>query len=231
MKDLSIIKFLVLSFTLVIAVIGTDLQNINIYAKLITTPSKSIELGSLNYDKTIKKVLFINKKRDVEIEAGDYCIGTADLINHDCFTYTELKTDNSIFSGKQFQLQLDKEGDIEHVSLINGAGLLHEDGETFVDTVIVDFEKQPVPNLSPSHLKSKVDKTINTNSKTTRTTKKIVRKINQEGKEIEEEEEVTIVEETTAEGEEEDERSWIQKNWMYVVPPLLIMFAMGGGDK
>ncbi|KSA04116.1 uncharacterized protein AC631_00195 [Debaryomyces fabryi] len=30
---------------------------------------------------------------------------------------------------------------------------------------------------------------------------------------------------------EEAPKSWIQKNWMYVVPPLLIMFVLLGEDE
>lgn len=39
-------------------------------------------------------------------------------------------------------------------------------------------------------------------------------------REIEEEVEVPV-----------DDRSWIQKNWMYVVPPLLIFMLAGGGNE
>lgn len=33
------------------------------------------------------------------------------------------------------------------------------------------------------------------------------------------------------ENEEEVEKSWVQKNWLYIVPPLLIMFVLMGDDK
>lgn len=63
-------------------------------------------------------------------------------------------------------------------------------------------ESHPVPNLKPIGAKGQKPK------------KEPTKKVDENGQEV-----------------EEDDRSWIQKNWMYVVPPLLILFMSLPADE
>lgn len=162
------------------------------------------QLGSLHYDPAAATSDF--SAHDSHILPGSYCIGTSDLPLKECFVYLETSGD----LGGEFVVFVDDENQVSDISFLRGAG-----GFTLRVEKVVSNVK---PNLTPFHKKEPVKEPVT--QKVTR--KRVVENENGEKVEIEEEvEEVVPV----------DERSWIQRNWMYVVPPLLLFLVMAPEDK
>lgn len=131
-------------------------------------------------------------------ENGLFCLGTSDLPGRECFAYHEV---DGPLTGK-FLVHVSS-GEIKDVSFARGDGFSVE---------AVEPRTAPQPNLHPA-AKPVVQAPA---------TKKVVRKRvveNDDGDKVEIEEEVE-------ENVEVDTRLWIQKNWMYVVPPLVIFMIM-----
>lgn len=164
--------------------------------------SIAIPIGSVAYDKGLKQGFFTSE--DSVIEDGDYCVGTKDLLNHECFAYTEVGDGATILSGKSLELQLNSDEEVEQIALV-------EKGQRQI--IISTAAKQPIPNLNPVHA------TKQANQGPSKVTKKVTVKetvVDEEGNEVEVERE-RVVE------EEEDTRSFIQKYWMYIVPAVLLV--------
>ena len=155
---------------------------------------------------------------DVDLQPDQaYCIGTKDVHNNECFSYqTNLQNLNHAI----FNLYLDGDGDILRLSL---------SFDDKLDKPQVKRRKQIIaaqPNLNPDSMKKQREEQKNGGNggqvveKVKQ--KKVITEIDANGvevtREIEEEVEVPV-----------DDRSWIQKNWMYIVPPLLIFMLAGGG--
>lgn len=100
----------------------------------------------------------------------------------------------------QFHIYLDSSGNIDHLA----ANSANEASVT-----VHPFVAAPVPNLNPESYRKKAaaQKVLQ---------KKVI--TDEDGEEVEVEEEVVVP---------ADERSFIQKYWMYIVPPLLL-FMMAG---
>lgn len=137
-----------------------------------------------------------------DLGRGDYCIGTESLHGHECFTYLEVS--EAGLNG-QFVLFVDNLNDVSDISLVAG--------NSGLQAVVQKIAAGPQPNLNPSMAVPKKEPL-----------KVIVKKIveNEKGEKIEVEE----VEEVA-----EDTRSWVQKNWMYIVPPLLIVMMLIPEEK
>ncbi|KAI5957273.1 hypothetical protein KGF54_000201 [Candida jiufengensis] len=149
------------------------------------------------------------------------CIGTKDIYNNECFSYQK---NIQSFNNTVFNLYLDEDNDIFRISL------------SFDDKIQKPTVKKhkhiisPQPNLNPDSMKKqreqqseqqnggnaqKIEKII--------TKKKIIEKDsngNEIIKEVDEEIEQVV-----------DDRSFIQKNWMYIVPVLILLLVGGGGNQ
>ncbi|KAK6453947.1 uncharacterized protein RJT20DRAFT_64526 [Scheffersomyces xylosifermentans] len=197
----------------------TDIQKIDIYLKFLK--DNSVEsLGTLNYDKSKKRGLF--ERSDIEIPPNsvDLCIGTSDLKDHDCFTY--LKGGKGIdFNSKAWHIFLDEANEIKRLAVNN------EDANENVSTPVVvhSYQRAPVPNLNPDSRKNAPKKAQESGPRKEVVVqkKKVIVKDddgNEVEKEIEEEVEVEV-----------DDRSWVQKNWMYIVLPLVFFMLLGEEKK
>ncbi|EDK47104.1 hypothetical protein LELG_05285 [Lodderomyces elongisporus NRRL YB-4239] len=175
-----------------------------------------------------------------------YCIGTKDLVNHECFAfYKNLETLN--IENMVFDMFLGEDGDVSRLSLSFDkeetvkAGKEKEKGKGKELNNIDETNKPrvkkhpfvvaPQPNMNPDSLKKQQQKgqqkSGNTKLEVVKQ-KKTVKYIDEDGKEVTKEVEIEV-EVPLEEDVIVDERSWIQKNWMYVVPPLLLFLVMGGG--
>lgn len=164
--------------------------------------SKAIPIGSISYEKSAKLGFFTPE--DSVIEGGEYCIGTKDLVNHECFSYIEVSDGAGLLSGKSLELQLNSDEEVEQIALV-------EKGQQQI--IISSAAKQPIPNLNPVHA------TKQANQGPAKVTKKVTVKetvVDEEGNEVEVEREKVVE-------EEEDTRSFIQKYWMYIVPAVLLL--------
>ncbi|EGV66629.1 hypothetical protein PSN45_002761 [Yamadazyma tenuis] len=102
-----------------------------------------------------------------------------------------------------FVVQLDQ---LKHIGSIS----LQNDASTSSRVAVKSAKVVPAPNLKPSTKPPKPQPEIRRVKQTT---------TDSTGATVEVEVEV-----------EEEPKSWIQKNWMYVVPPLLILFVVLGDD-
>lgn len=137
---------------------------------------------------------------------GEYCIGSDDIADSECISYV-----NGKLNEFGVAIYLDKLGNIESISLTNDGVNIHP------------FEEGVKPNLNPvvknkpkSGGKSvKLEKVVQ---------KKMIKIIDEDGNEIEQEveEEVEV---------EVDERSFIQKNWVYIVIPLAMYMIASAPDE
>ena len=205
----SILQFIIV--TILISVVSS--KRINLFIKPIDQVT-SDPIGFIEND-----AVYLMDVADLQLENQAYCIGTKDIHNNECFSY---QSNAPNLTQAVFNLFLDGEGDILRISL------------SFDDKLAkpqVKKRKQVIaaqPNLNPDSLKKQreeqqkkagdgpvVEKVKQ---------KKLIKEIDDNGvevtREIEEEVEVPV-----------DDRSWIQKNWMYVVPPLLIFMLAGGGNE
>lgn len=172
------------------------LSTINIYATELGS-STEIALGTIDCEPLLKTATFLATPPAPLGLA--LCLGTHDLPHHSCFVYHE--SANGVLQGK-FQLFVDATG-VQRVSF--GAA-----ADVMVD--IVEVVHSPAPDLKPflalQNLVQPVD------------TKTVLRKsvvTDEAGAE-------SVVEEMVEEVVQPDTRSWVQKNWMYIVPPLILLF-------
>ncbi|CAH6718427.1 hypothetical protein CLIB1444_01S06480 [[Candida] jaroonii] len=105
-------------------------------------------------------------------------------------------------SNKQFVVYIDN-GKVDYLT-IRESNDKHK-------VLVKETPKAPQPNLNPSNKPKKAPVEV----KTVKTFK-----TDENGNKIEVTQEI-----------EEPPKSWIQKNWTYIVPPLLILFVLMGDDK
>ena len=207
--------FLTLLLTILASV---EAKKINLYIKPIDSPSKGDSIGFINDD----SVYLIDSTTTLQPDQF-YCVGTKDLDNHECFT---LINGVESLNGTVIDAFMDENGvTISRLSLnfdesYNNKSKLRKH----------KFTTSPIPNLNPDSLKKQRQKQGNKggqgNNKQVEIIKqkKLVKYIDDDGNEAEKEIEEEIVVEV-------DNRSWVQKNWMYIVPPLLLLLIVGGGDQ
>lgn len=177
-------------------------SHIGIYARNVLTLAV-IPVGSLDYDLPASKVEFTPEVG--HIEPGSYCLGSKDSVESDCFAYIE--TEGQLAG--EFIVFVD-EDDVAGLSFIKGkAGL-----QLRVEKV----SSGPVPNLEP--LQGQQQAKAPVTQKVTR--KRVVE--NEDGEKVEIEEEIEEIVPV-------DERSWVQKNWMYIVLPLVLVLLLSPEDK
>lgn len=162
------------------------------------------ELATLDYNSESGNSELIPVSAD--LAPGSYCMGTFDVPQKECFVFFEHL---GLVSG-DFVVYVDEELKISDISFISGGNGLRLRVAGVVTNV--------VPNLTPFHKKEPVKQP--TTQKVTR--KRVVENENGEKVEIEEEVEEIVP---------EDERLWIQKNWMYIVPPLLLFMVFAPDDS
>ncbi|KAK6198535.1 uncharacterized protein RJT21DRAFT_414 [Scheffersomyces amazonensis] len=198
------------------SVTDNSVHSIKVFVKSLQ--DNTIEtVGSIQYNTNKKRAEFVyNDDKEIQLNKGSgYCFGTEDIPNHECFAYVE--GNNKSIKSKNFHLFTNEQDEISQLSISN------EDGDK-PKVIIHNVVKSPVPNLNAESIKGqkqnqkagpKIEKVVQ---------KKVVKYINDEGieseKEIEEEVEVEV-----------DDRSWIQKNWMYIVPTLILFLLMGDEKK
>ncbi|KAI5959265.1 uncharacterized protein KGF55_005415 [Candida pseudojiufengensis] len=185
-------------------------KRINLYVKSINDGSTD-PIGFIDNDSI--HLMEIEPQHSV-------CIGTKDIYNNECFSYQNYIPS---FNYSIFNLFLDEDNDVFRIAL------------SFDDTLQKPTIRKhkhitaPQPNLNPDSLKKQREQQAKQNNNGgNQQTEKVIRKktiveIDSDGNEITKEIDEVI--------ETVDDRSWIQKNWMYIVPPLLILFAMGGGEE
>lgn len=156
-----------------------------------------------------------SKKAEVEVEdlsshdtTGEICLGTNSLPDHECFAYV----DSVKFP--QFHIYLDSTGNVDHLAATVNAA-------TKSSVMVHPFEAAPVPNLNPKSFKHNA-KSKGSSPQTQKVLKKMVIK-GENGEDVEVEGEVEVEVEV-------DDRSFIQKYWVYIVPPL-IMYMMASDKK
>lgn len=159
-------------------------------------------LGTLDYDSSALKADFSSEIGS--ITPGAYCIGTKDIPAKECFTYVEI---NDQLQG-EFVVYVDADNSISELTFLPGLDGLSLRVQKVVANVL--------PNLKPFFTQQKALQPAT--QKVTR--KRVVEDENGEKVEVEEVEEVEV-----------DNRSWVQKNWMYIVPALLLVFIMSPEEK
>lgn len=131
-------------------------------------------------------------------DRGSFCIGTTAIDNHDCFEYIEVSEDT--WSPLTVQVFLGPTNEILRLSLIQGSSV-----------VITKESESPSPNFNTTTQKTPEKRKAVVKSK------KTVVEVDEDGKEVVKEVEVE---------EPVDERSWLQKNWIYVVIPLVLLMLL-----
>lgn len=169
---------------------------------LQTGDMKSI--GVVRYKPDIQKGMY-EPTDEVLDNSSKYCIGTNDLSNHECFAQVE------DLSSKQFVVQLNQEGGIEYITTHTIDVASKKKGKKKDVEMMINGLRQrvmvkpgvlaPEPNLNPSNVAKKHQQ--------------------QQQQQLA----------TKGEGKDEEEKSWVQKNWMYIVPPLLILFVLLGDEE
>lgn len=148
----------------------------------------------------------------------NYCFGTSDLANHECFSYTKGLDSLELV---QFHVFLDKYSEAARLS-VNYDQQSKNSNEPQVITH--SFQLAPSPNLNPESLKGKKAQDSKGKQRVEKVVERKIVKVkdehgNEVEKEVEQEVEVVV-----------DNRSWIQKNWMYIVPPLILFLVMTGEE-
>ncbi|KAI3406961.1 hypothetical protein KGF56_000254 [Candida oxycetoniae] len=200
---------LLLHLFLLVAIVAS--KKINLYARPIDQESTD-PIGFIQDDSVYLM--------DYEIQPNQsYCIGTKDLHNHECFSF---QRELPPLKNAVFHYFLAEDGDIIRLAL--------SFDEQIDKPIILKHQhiEAPKPDLN-SELLAKEREEQQKQAKKGVSVKKVKQKKmvtfvdtngKEETREIEEEVEVEV-----------DNRSWIQKNWMYIVPPLIIMLLMGGNEE
>lgn len=166
------------------------------YTSVLTGATGSF--GVLQYEKGAKRTGF---ELASGIENGEYCIGTKALADHDCFAYLKVELESDL-SNKNIQLHLDELNEIKQLALVE-----------LKQVLVRHVGRISQPNLNPAHASTvkksgKVEHVIE---------KQVIVEIDEEGNEVEREIDVEV---------EVDGRSWIQKNWIWLVVPLLFVMLL-----
>lgn len=192
---------------LVYALLTVAGQTIDVFARSMTSNQKLV-FGEITYDPASNSTLY-NAKIESLPQHETLCLGTKDLPQSECFFY--LETFENPPSG-DFVVFVDDAGQLSHLTVE-----IHNQGKWGVQSRHVS--KGPEPNLNPINRQQVQKEPVKQKIVTKRTTTKV-----ENGETIEVEEEVT-------EEVEEDTRSWVQKNWMYIVIPLLIILVMSPEEE
>ncbi|KAM9903745.1 hypothetical protein OXX79_003160 [Metschnikowia pulcherrima] len=185
-------------------------QEISIYTKNVNS-CQNQELGILFYDASSREASF-SAISDSFPESGAFSICARDPDS--CFAYQEIKEKSGQGFGGEFLITITENGTIQSSSFSRGT-----EPNVYAAKVSV-LAEAPKPNLNPYNKRSAQEK------QQVQTQKVIVKKLveNEKGEKIEVEEEVEQVVEA-------DNRSWVQKNWMYIVPPLVLFLIFSPEDK
>ncbi|QBM89586.1 hypothetical protein METSCH_D06640 [Metschnikowia aff. pulcherrima] len=186
------------------------LQEIDIHTKNVIS-GQNQELGILFYDASLREASF-SAISDTFPESGAFSICARDPDS--CFAYQEIKEKSGQSLGGEFLITINESGTIQSLSFSRGT-----EPNVYAAKVSV-LAEAPKPNLNPYNKRSEQEK------QQVQTQKVIVKKLveNEKGEKIEVEEEVEEVVEA-------DNRSWVQKNWMYIVPPLVLFLIFSPEDK
>ncbi|KAM9928272.1 hypothetical protein OXX59_001939 [Metschnikowia pulcherrima] len=186
-------------------------QEISIYTKNVDS-GQNQDLGILIYDASLREASF-SAFPDTFPESGAFSICARDPDS--CFAYQEIKEKSGQSLGGEFLITITENGTIQSLSFSRGS-----EPNVYAAKVGV-LAEAPKPNLNPYNKRSAQD-----NKQQVQTQKVIVKKLveNEKGEKIEVEEEVEEVVEA-------DNRSWVQKNWMYIVPPLVLFLIFSPEDK
>lgn len=193
-----------LSFVFFLLVTITALSTIKIYGRNLGSDLETA-IGEIKYDSETRTASF---EPNSPTDLGTHlCLGTHDLPNHKCFVYHEqsngsLKGKFQLFLNEDYILRLSFSPSSEHLSV-----------------QVIEPVYGPAPNLKPVAMET-------TSAQQPLETKTVVRKRilkDENGVETEVEEEVTEVIGV-------DNRSWVQKNWMYIVPPLILFLIVAPND-
>ena len=186
------------------------LQEISIYTKNVNS-GQNQELGILFYDSSLREASF-SAISDTFPESDAFSICARDPDS--CFAYQEIKEKSGQSLGGEFLITINENGTMQSLSFSRGNEL-----NVYAAKVGV-LAEAPKPNLNPYNKRSAQEK------QQVQTQKVIVKKVveNEKGEKIEVEEEVEEVVEA-------DNRSWVQKNWMYIVPPLVLFLIFSPEDK
>lgn len=172
-------------------------EQLQITSRNVETGAKT-EVGILDFDASTSDSTF---HPSAALTAGSYCIGTTNLPRKDCFTYLEV-SDAGL--GGSFVLYVDEHNKVSDIAFFLAP--------SEIQTTVQKIGKGPVPNLSPSNAEKVVKPP----------TQKVIRK-----KVVETEDGETVeIEEEVEEIVTEDNRSWVQKNYIYIVPALLVAMVL-----
>ncbi|KAG7191900.1 uncharacterized protein KQ657_002689 [Scheffersomyces spartinae] len=176
------------------------------------------EFGVLSYNKesTEGPTFTLNERRGGhELVKQAQCFNTNDLKDHECFLYSSITNATNPLQSLQFWLYLDENKDIARISISSGE---HPEGEV---AVIKEIGLAPAPVLS-NVAQMKKEKG---NIRKPPMQKVIVTKVveDEDGNKVEVQEEKLV--------SEEENLSWIEKNWRYLLIGFLVYLAVSGGGK
>ncbi|EMG49209.1 hypothetical protein SBY92_000582 [Candida maltosa Xu316] len=189
---------------------AAETTRINLFIKSIDDASSSDSIGFIDNDS-----VYLMEETPLNPDKF-YCIGTKDLENHECFTFL-----NGVDSLNH--TVIDAFMDKDNAEIVRLSLTFAEESTNKLRKH--RFAKSPVPNLNPDSLKKLKQQQQQSQEKgkvEIVKQKRIIKVTDDEGNEVEKEIEEEI---------EVDNRSWIQKNWMYIVPPLILFLIMGGDNK
>lgn len=172
-----------------------------IYASDLST-ARHVPVGVLHYDSAANHSAFAAAPL-FSLGKGHWCLHATNYAGETCFWYQEI-ADAADFGGV-FALFVDAEKAVQQLTFYRGE-------QPGFDAAVRAVAVAPTPNLAAVREKKPEPEKI--------VRKKIVENENGEKVEITEEEIV-----------EPDTRSWIQRNWMYIVPPLIIFLILSPEDK
>lgn len=186
------------------ALVSAAEGQINVFGKSLNSGT-IIELGHIKYDTDANTTLYDSVR---EIPSHDsLCFGTKSLPNRECFSYIETK---EATPKGTFTLFVNEEREILDIAFRAGEEWTIE---------FADVAAAPLPNLEPFVRQAQKQKNEPVKQKV------IVKKVVEiDGKQTEIEEEV----------EEEvpvDNRLWLQKNWLWVVVPLVLFMIMSPEEE
>lgn len=179
------------------------LSSIDIYAQDVHSKSE-VSLGAIHFDHQSKSASFSATGADVV--GTSLCLGTHDIPGQECFVYQEA-ADGKL--GGSFQLFVDQNG----IQRLSFSPSLEE-----FSAEIIEISHGAGPNMLPLFQ----EKTAQKPQTSTVVRKRVV--TDEDGVE-------SVVEEEVVEVIEEDNRSWVQKNWMYIVPPLVLFLLFAPVDE
>lgn len=180
-------------------------RSLDIYSKSVKSGS-IVSLGQIKYDTITNTTKYLATN---DLPSHDsICIGTKQLPSKECFTY--LETTETTPKGK-FALFLNGDRELTEIALYAG--------EEDWDSELIESSSAPLPNLKPFIRQKQKPKAEPVKQK-------VIRK-----KTVEIDGKKTEIEEVIEEVIEEDDRLWLQKNWMWIVVPLGLFLIMAPEEE